>query len=762
MKREPIARLPALLAFALYLMTTTACPSLSAIAPVNYPIAADQTAISTEQFDVKISRAKLLARQGQTDAAIREIDAILPQIREKGSQQQLMDLLNLRGSLLIPLPYSVEEGSMATNKTVRSLRILAPDKGKSSLVEALEIARREDDRVMTASILNNLGTLYWTRKQFADATPQFLESVHLARKTSNNVLLASALANQGRLYVSTGSAAEAEKSLDESSRIWYGQPDSVEKGEALISIGQSFRRLAGISGKDRSEFRKRSVGILAEAARSAGAISDSRLISYAVGYQGGLAEESGDTDRALSLTRQALFHAQTINSPELLCLWQWQLGRVLGAAGDKEAATSAYRMAVRSLQTIRRSIKPEASYSALSFKEMVEPVYLGFIEILLNRGRASEDPSERERLLREVLATVENLRTEELQDYFKDSCLGDLNRGRGTGVSPGRTAAVYLISMPKRLEILISLPSGTRHITSDVSAEELGIQARGFAKLLASASDRYLTNAAKLYEMIIRPIEGELKREKIEHLVFVPDGILRTVPMAALHDGEEFLISRYTISTTQGLQLVNPAPRTFTENREILMAGISESVSGFPALPSVRDELKGIQTVFSGKTLLNESFVKDSLKNEFEQKPYSYVHLATHGEFAGDIQNMFILAWDGLITFDHFNRFIRPTKYRDEPIELLTLSACKTAAGDDRAALGLAGIAVKAGAKSTVATLWEIDDEVTSELVQEFYRNLKEPTTSKAAALQKAQLKVMQNHSHPFYWAPFLLIGNWL
>ena len=94
-------------------------------------------------------------------------------------------------------------------------------------------------------------------------------------------------------------------------------------------------------------------------------------------------------------------------------------------------------------------------------------------------------------------------------------------------------------------------------------------------------------------------------------------------------------------------------------------------------------------------------------------------------------------------------------------MELLTLSACKTAAGDDRAALGLAGIAVKAGAKGTMATLWEIDHKATSELVVEFYRQLK-TGAPKLQALRNAQVKLMQRYPHPYFWSPFLMIGNWM
>jgi CHAT domain-containing protein len=176
----------------------------------------------------------------------------------------------------------------------------------------------------------------------------------------------------------------------------------------------------------------------------------------------------------------------------------------------------------------------------------------------------------------------------------------------------------------------------------------------------------------------------------------------------------------------------------------------------------VASELKGISAIFDSTTLLNSEFSINALKTHIEKKPYSMIHLATHGEFAGDINKMFVLAYDGPIKFNQLDRFIKVTKYKDTPLELLTLSACKTAAGDDRAALGLAGIAVKAGAKGTMATLWEIDDKATSELVVEFYRQLKIKGTSKSQALRNAQLQLMKEYPHPYYWSPFLMIGNWL
>jgi CHAT domain-containing protein len=140
------------------------------------------------------------------------------------------------------------------------------------------------------------------------------------------------------------------------------------------------------------------------------------------------------------------------------------------------------------------------------------------------------------------------------------------------------------------------------------------------------------------------------------------------------------------------------------------------------------------------------------------------VHIASHGRFEGDIAKTFPLTFDDKLTMERLDQFVGLFRFRDEPLELLALSACETAAGDDRAALGLAGVAVKAGARSALATLWHINDPATSILIAEFYRELRNPSVSRAVALQGAQLKLLHDprYQHPGYWSPFLLINNWL
>jgi CHAT domain-containing protein len=140
------------------------------------------------------------------------------------------------------------------------------------------------------------------------------------------------------------------------------------------------------------------------------------------------------------------------------------------------------------------------------------------------------------------------------------------------------------------------------------------------------------------------------------------------------------------------------------------------------------------------------------------------VHIASHGKFSDHIEGSFILTADDRLTFDKLSDFVGLYRFRENPLELITLSACETASGNEQAALGLAGLSIKIGARSALATLWAVEDEAAAQLVPEFYRQLKTKNTSRAIALKKAKLKILKDpvYGHPGYWAPFVLINNWL
>ena len=178
----------------------------------------------------------------------------------------------------------------------------------------------------------------------------------------------------------------------------------------------------------------------------------------------------------------------------------------------------------------------------------------------------------------------------------------------------------------------------------------------------------------------------------------------------------------------------------------------------------VGEELEALHKLYGGTVFENQQFTVAGMEKDLGETPYQIVHIASHGQFDSDPNKTFLLTYDGRLGMNKLEQILGLSRFRTDAVELLTLSACQTAAGDDRAALGLAGVAIKAGARSALATLWTVNDPASAQLVVDFYRALLDPAVSKAKALQQAQLELLKDarYRHPSYWSAFLLIGNWL
>jgi CHAT domain-containing protein len=236
--------------------------------------------------------------------------------------------------------------------------------------------------------------------------------------------------------------------------------------------------------------------------------------------------------------------------------------------------------------------------------------------------------------------------------------------------------------------------------------------------------------------------------------------------MTALYDGKQYLIEKYQVAITPGLRLLEPKSIN-QKGLSAVMAGLSESRQGFSALPGVETEIDQISANILSAILLNEDFTKEKLEAQIQKTPFPILHLATHGQFSSFPSQTFIITYDYQLEINDFKRMISLREMANlSPIELLILSACETASGDKNAALGLAGMAVQSGARSTIATLWAVKDQSTALLMTKFYEYLAQtsPNISKAKALQKAQIDLLNSEefNHPFYWSPFILVGNWL
>jgi CHAT domain-containing protein len=193
------------------------------------------------------------------------------------------------------------------------------------------------------------------------------------------------------------------------------------------------------------------------------------------------------------------------------------------------------------------------------------------------------------------------------------------------------------------------------------------------------------------------------------------------------------------------------------------VAALTDARQGFRALPGVAQEVNQIQALFpkNTKVLLNPAFTEQAFSQQVIQEKPTILHLATHAQFSQELDNTFLLTWDGRIRIGDFARLLQPNG--SSPVDLLVMSACQTAQGDDRTNLGLAGFALRSGARSTIATLWSVNDQSTARLMSALYQSLSN-TVPKAEALREAQLSLLNNPAtrHPYFWAGFVLVGNWL
>jgi CHAT domain-containing protein len=544
-------------------------------------------------------------------------------------------------------------------------------------------------------------------------------------------------------------------------RLAYDLLDALPAGAAgkalsLLNLGERAARLAG-----------RDPGVLElafrvfEQSRQIAELQDDRPnLSYALGSLGALYEQQERYDEAMRLTERAQFIAQEVGRAEILYRWQWQRARLLRVQGRDGDALEAYQTAIETLEPIRGDLSRTFASSNASFRENVAEVYLQLADLTMSRAGGGDEAH-----LRQARDIIERVKAAELEDFFKDDCVtAQQSRTAGVGQLERATAALYPIVFRDRMDLLLETETGIERVSVDVSREELNAKVNELRVLLEKRTTRqYLRPARTLYDLLIKPVEPALVKAGIDTLVFVPDDEWRTIPVAALHDGSGFVIERMAIATSPGLSLTDPHSRGIADT-SALLSGLTEPSQGFAALPSVAEELDTIGGLFQATTLKNGDFSVDAIEGLLSDQNYGIVHIASHGKFETNAENSFLLAWDEKLSMDALQRMVGRTRIEGQPIELLTLSACQTAAGDERAALGLAGIGVKAGARSALATLWYVNDVASSRLVGEFYRQLSGATPmSKAQALRSAQLMTMadRRYRHPSFWAPFILVGNW-
>lgn len=550
------------------------------------------------------------------------------------------------------------------------------------------------------------------------------------------------------------------------------------------------------------------ISLLETTAQQALDSQDSRAEAHVLGYLGKAYKSKAEQDYELSdrtkemtqlqavletlqtaetLTEQALFTAEAVNAVDISYLWYEQFGDLQVELGDlevelgdlednknhKQAAIKAYRGAVNTLKSLRSdlvTINPEVQFS---FQKSIEPLHRKLVRLLLE-----DDTTPSQANLRDARAVLESLQLEELNNFLRAACLNSQEVSVDEISGDQRVAVIYPIVLEDRLGVIANLPTaetaaskaetkdeGTlKYYASSLEPGELETYTNRMLRQLIFVDYDVLNTAEHLYNLLFpQQLLDDLSGSLPDTLVMVPDGVLRSIPIAALFDGESYLVEKYSLAITPGLQLLNPRPLQQTE-LTALTFGLSEAVAEWSPLPNVENEIQAISQQLPVERYLNSEFTYEQFEQVLTTSSVPIVHLATHGTFSSNLDETYIQAWDERISVNDLSRWLRGD--RSEPVELLVLSACETATGDSRAALGLAGMAIRAGARSTVASLWQVDDAATSIFMTKFYEEISSRQGSKAEALKSAQQYLIEefrgDFDHPYYWAPFVLIGNWL
>ncbi len=652
------------------------------------------------------------------------------------------------------------------NALGRVLRVLGQlERSEDLLLAGLESAQKLGARQEEAGLYLNLGNTLRAKSnkpglKVQQRTQLERSALEYYVRSSGMSARASTLGMQAKL--NQLSLLVDRKNWSEAQVLWRSiAPQVAQFGQnraglyAQINLAQSLIRLAQSPAKTLSlnDIDK----LLSKALEPANSLGDKRIQAYILAAKGKLSEIQQQNQQAETLTNQALSLAPAFESPDIAYQLLWQLGRIRKAEGNTEGAIAQYTLAVNVLSSLRGdlvTVNPEVQFS---FRESAEPVYRELVGLLLQE----ESPSQAK--LKLARQTVESLQLAELDNFFRDAC-ADAKPQQIDGIDP-TAAVIYPIILSDRLEVILSIPGKPlrryRTKKSQAELEKAFKQAKNAIRPAAFPRERRVP-VQLVYDWLIRPADADLAASGIKTLVFVLDGYLRNLPMAVLHDGEKFLVEKYNIALAPGLQLVAPKPLSQVKLK-VFTAALSEARQGFPALPGVTQEVQQIAAQMPGSGLLNQEFVSGRLYDRLKALSYPIVHLATHGQFSSNAADTFIVTWDEKVNVKEFDRLLRArTGEKQQPIELLVLSACETASGDSRAALGLAGAAIRSGARSTAATLWQVNDESTAIFMTEFYRQLA-AKSSKAEALRNAQLTLLQNreYQNPYFWAPFVLVGNW-
>jgi CHAT domain-containing protein len=697
--------------------------------------------------------------------------------------------------------------AMAAAASGYNFYLARDDKNAKKLLElAGMLSQSLKNPALSALIENYSGMLYLSSQQNNKAALFFANALKDAEIAHDKTLILGIRLNQVKLELNPLNRLNTLETI--STRLLQ-LGDNPIKIKLLLNCSE---QLLAINSIDFTEAKKQQlINLNYLVLNKAFQLTDSkellRLHSEAEGYLAKLYSQQQRNQDALLWLDKAIFDAQQLNAPDLLTQWETLRAQLLHNNGELIAASESYKRAAKHLVDIRYALPVVLHNGKSSFQQIIDPIYRGLADVLLLQATKTSSDDDKQKLIREAIDSMEIIKQTELEDYFNDRCL--INEKNSINlrdkILPG-IAIIYPVILPDRVELLFRAGDSPRfeQQSTHVSAIEISNTAAQMSEYLRHGQGNYRPASRKLYNWLVKAYDPVMKAKGISLIIYVPGSHFRQVPLAALLNGKKFVVEDYTTVTLPGLTLKKPPESGNNRKQRALIAALSkpdgpsidellkDSVSGVfgergisnmaevsqsttennkpeirstlvqeLSLPSINNEVTALQNDMANTTLMNRTFTYGGFKQAVGSGDYSIIHIASHGYFGTSADKSFVMTYDHNLKLNDFQLLLSNKNINNTPINLLTLSACQTAEGDDRALLGFSGVAIKTNALSAIGTLWSVDDAATAKFMEAFYSDL--TRVPKAEALREAQLSLFKNNDtkHPHYWAPFILVGNW-
>ncbi len=695
------------------------------------------------------------------------------------------------------------------------------EKAFDTLQQGIVIARKVDNPLIEGNILRGLGGAYFALGSYRRSLDYQQQSLIIARRIKDQELEGKVLGELSTIYIGLGDSSQAISYANQSLAMMRGIKNQLGEGNALRILGLA-TSLSG--GHDRAiEYFKQGLEVLQEVGDRLGSAITLRELGFAYFRQGkndlalnycnkSLAVQqniSGNSEKPNTLSciaqvfekkndpQAIIFYKQLIiiregirqtikvlpldlqKSYVATSLSDYSALSTLLVAQGKISEAEQINTLVKptedsgGIALASRGDKPSVSVGLTSIETQITEKYGSLITFgaKLEECRKTQCPQlvqllqQRDQLLRQydesINAIAQSIRKRTDQQELPKAAVQSAALQSLTEAQPG-TVVIYSLVLEDKIWLLwASKGNVIRKVAVSVTRKQLSKVVLRFRESIQDRfSPDFLSSGRELYELLIKPLEQELETNKVRHLVFAPDNILRSIPMSALFDGKRYLIERYSISYILSAELTDLGTRPSLNKGSVLALGVSQASSGFAPLPYVRQEIQQIQNIFpASQVLLDQALSLRSLEKNLSN--HRIIHLATHGSFlSGNPKESFLLLGTGeKLTLSE----IESLRFRNT--DLVVLSAAQTALGGvDQDGIEIPSMSyffLKGGAKAVIASLWNVDDQSTSKLMTRFYQSLASGQT-KAEALRQAQLSLLTDGSHPFFWAPFVLVGNWL